>query len=215
MSAGFDACNLNPTSLEFVGPPANSISSSDKVINAADTQSVDAEAVAKAELSTDDDQEDARRPLPANLQRVAEARKQQGLSLRTIARRTGLDVRTLRQHELPETDMKLSELRAWQLALEVPLVDLLEDDQQPLSSPVKDRATLVKIMKTVVAIKEMGGGPRLQRLADMLFDQLVELMPELREVGGWPQHGSRRPTSTSRIIEQQVNTRALRIDRTE
>ncbi len=150
--------------------------------------------------------------LPENLQRVAEARQQQGFSLRTIARRTGIDLRTLRAHENPKTDMKLSELRAWQLALELPMVDLIEDDLQPLSSPVKDRATLIKIMKTVVAIKEAGGSPRMQRLATMLFEQMVELMPELKEVGGWPQHGSRR-TGSSRIVEQQVNTQSLGIER--
>ncbi len=152
--------------------------------------------------------------LPENLQRVAEARKQQGFSLRTIARRTGIDLRTLRAHENPKTDMKLSELRAWQLALELPMVDLIEDDLQPLSSPVKDRAMLVKIMKTVVAIKEAGGPPRVQRLATMLFEQMVELMPELQEVGGWPQHGSRR-TGNSRIVEQKVNTQSLGIERME
>ena len=105
--------------------------------------------------------------------------------------------------------MKLSELRAWQLALEVPLADLIEDDLQPLSSPVRDRAMLVRIMKTVMAIKEAGGSPRIQRLADMLFEQMVSLMPELKEIGAWPQHGGRRSNGSSRIVEQQVNTKSL------
>ena len=239
MSAGFDACNLNPTPLEFVGqgspaptkPVDSSTASSDRNVVglsevvcepslsssqadlkqsklAEDTQG----ELSEAGLSAGAGQQGDAVKVPAALQRVAEARMQQGFSLRTIARRTGIELRALRKHEDPTTDMKLSELRAWQLALELPLVDLLEDDLQPLSSPVKDRANLVKIMKTVVALKEAGGPPRVQRLADMLFEQMVELMPELKEVGGWPQHGSRR-SGNSRIIEQQVNTQSLGLER--
>lgn len=192
MSAGFDACNLNPIPLEFLSGTQNSQPAADAQSESTDRQST-LETVAA---------------VPKKFQRVAEAREQQGFSLRTISRRTGIDLRTLRTHELPTSDMKLSELRAWQLALEVPLVDLVEDDLQPLSSPVKDRAMLVRIMKTVAAIKEAGGSPRIQRLSEMLFEQMVELMPELKEISAWPQHGSRR-ASNSRIIEQQVNTRSL------
>ena len=198
MSAGFDACNLNPTPLQFLSGPQK-------------TQPTAPTSDAKTEMCDDDTQPKPETPLrlPKNLQRVAQAREQQGFSLRTISRRTGMDLRTLRSHEQPTTDMKLSELRAWQLALEVPLVDLIEDDLQPLSSPVKDRAMLVRIMKTVVAIKEAGGSPRIQRLSDMLFDQMVALMPELKEIGAWPQHGGRRSSGNSRIVEQQVNTKSL------
>ncbi len=197
MSAGFDACNLNPNPLEFVSGPQSTqptVAETEEDLCEDEESQLDVPTVAQ---------------LPKDLQRVAEARKQQGFSLRTISRRTGLDLRTLRAHEVPSTDMKLSELRAWQMALEVPLVDLIEDDLQPLSSPVKDRAMLVRIMKTVVAIKEAGGSPRIQRLADMLFDQMVALMPELKEIGAWPQHGGRRASGNSRIVEQQINTRSL------
>lgn len=214
MSAGFDACNLNPSSLEFVGQsapaPAKPLDEVLPTLNSGSDSEVSAEL--DDALIDADDAAETLVQVPTNLQRVAEARQQQGFSLRTISRRTGIDLRTLRSHEVPSTDMKLSELRAWQLALELPLVDLLEDDAQPLSSPVKDRANLVKIMKTVVAIKEAGGPPRVQRLASMLFEQMVELMPELKDVGGWPQHGSRR-SGNSRIIEQQVNTQALGFER--
>ena len=197
MSAGFNACNLNPTPLEF-------LSGTQHVKPAADAQ-----PKLRDQPTSSPPQPENADEIPKHLQRVAKAREQQGFSLRTISRRTGMDIRTLRAHELPTTDMKLSELRAWQLALEVPLVDLVEDDLQPLSSPIKDRASLVRIMKTVAAIKEAGGSPRIQRLSEMLFDQMVELMPELKEIGAWPQHGSRRSNGSSRIIEQQVNTKSL------
>lgn len=144
------------------------------------------------------------------VQRVAEARAQQGFSLRTISRRTGIDVRTLKVHEDPTTDLLVSELRAWQKALEVPLVDLIEDEDQPLSRPVEERAKLVRIMKTVMALKEVGGTTRIDRLLTMLRDQLLDLMPELQEVGAWPQSGSRRGSDViGRILQQPINTRNL------
>ncbi len=153
-----------------------------------------------------------RKVLARKLHRISEARKQQAISLRTIARRTGLDMKSLRAQEDPHSDLLLSELLVWQQALEVPLVDLIEDDAQPLSRPVRERACMVRVMKTVVAMSELGGSPRIQRLVDMLKQQLIEVMPELAEVGGWPQHGSRRSQSASRTIEQQVNMRAIELD---
>ncbi len=153
-----------------------------------------------------------RKALSRKLHRIGEARKQQSISLRTIARRTGLDMKSLRAQEDPHCDLTLSELLVWQQALEVPLVDLIEDDAQPLSRPVRERACMVRVMKTVVALSELGGSPRVQRLVDMLKQQLIEVMPELAEVGGWPQHGSRRSQSASRTIEQQVNMRAIELD---
>jgi len=225
MSAGYDACNLNASPLDFVGGSAHSPNASSEAQFSGkqaseascktelDELDIDANEFADEVDSAGDGPRRSVVALPENLQRVGEARQQQGFSLRTIARRTGIDLRSLRSHEIPTTDMKLSELRAWQLALELPLVDLIEDDAQPLSSPVKDRANLVRIMKTVVAIKEAGGSPRLQRLAEMLFEQMVELMPELKEVGGWPQHGSRRSNGSSRIVEQQVNMQSLGLEK--
>lgn len=144
-------------------------------------------------------------PIPL-LHRVAEVRQQQGLSLRTVARRTGVDLKELRRQEEPATDMMLSELLLWQKALEVPLVDLLEDESQALSRPVKERAKMVRIMKTVVSLSEVcEGNPRLGRLTSMLREQLLELMPELAEIGGWPQCGSRRGADVmGRIFHEPI-----------
>ncbi|MCC6510066.1 MAG: helix-turn-helix transcriptional regulator [Pirellulaceae bacterium] len=130
---------------------------------------------------------------PRRYHRIAEVRAQQALSLRTISRRTGLEVKELRRQEDATTDLSLSELMLWQKALEVPLVDLLEDESDVLSRPVKERAQMVRIMKTVVSLGEASqGNLRLTRLSAMLREQMLQLMPELAEIGGWPQCGSRR-----------------------
>jgi transcriptional regulator with XRE-family HTH domain len=127
------------------------------------------------------------------LHRIAEVRAQQGLSLRAVARRTGIDIRDLKQQELATVDLSLRDLMLWAEALEVPVSNLLVDRDHELSSSVRDRAALVKIMKTTVALQEIATAPRIARLTEMLREQLLALMPELVEVGGWPTYGSRRP----------------------
>ncbi len=49
-------------------------------------------------------------------------------------------------------------------------------------------------MKTVVALTEVATSPRVVRLTTMLREQMIDMMPELAEIGGWPNYGSRRPT---------------------
>ena len=88
------------------------------------------------------------------LHRIREVRLQQGVSLRSAARNTGLDVRTLRAQEQPEADLRLSDLWRWQQALDVPMVDLLEEGDAPLSRPVMERARLLRLMKTAEAIHQ-------------------------------------------------------------
>ncbi len=150
---------------------------------------------------------------PRVFHRVAEVRKTQGLTERTIAKRLGIDIRSYRQLECASTDLTLSQLVSLQRALEVPLIDLIEDSHE-LSRPVQERAQMVKIMKTAVAMRETSSTGRIGRLAEMLCTQLANLMPELKEVGGWPQFGARRGQSAiGRALAQPIDTTELRADR--
>jgi transcriptional regulator with XRE-family HTH domain len=143
--------------------------------------------------------------------RVAKIREQQGVTQRTLARRLGIDVKTLQSLERPESDLSLSQLLAFQSALEVPLIDLLEDHSE-LSRPIAERAKMVKVMKTAAALREVKANPRVARMAQMLCEQLVEVMPELAEVSGWPQFGSRRgPSALGKALSQPIDTSDLRI----
>lgn len=126
------------------------------------------------------------------LHRLAEVREQQGVSLRTAARHMGRDMATVRQQEQATSDLRLSELAAWQRVLDVPLIDLLVDTNAPLSRPVMERARLVRLMKTAAAIEEKSEEVEVRRLAKMLASQLVEMMPELAEVSPWHSVGQRR-----------------------
>jgi transcriptional regulator with XRE-family HTH domain len=145
-------------------------------------------------------------PIPSvkrSLHRIADARRRQGISVRSAARRLHTSMDQVRRQEDPSCDMSLSDLYRWQAALEVPIADLLVDIDAPLSEPVLTRARLVRVMKTVRAIKESTASASIQRFATMLEQQLIELMPELKEVAAWHSIGQRRsPNELGRTAER-------------
>lgn len=126
------------------------------------------------------------------LHRLVAVRQQQGISRRTLARRLGLDVGEVKWQEQATSDIWLSKLYEWQQVLEVPVAELLVDSEDPLSSPVLRRAQMVRLMKTVAAILERSQQVSIRRMAQMLAEQLVEVMPELADVGPWHTVGKRR-----------------------
>ncbi len=137
--------------------------------------------------------------------RLAEVRLQQGISLRKIARTMGMTTDQARRQENGDVDLSLDDLFKWQSALDVPIGELLVEPDQELTSPIQDRAKMLRLMKTAVTLKERSSTPPVQRMATMLVEQLVDLMPELEEVSAWPRVGRRRPANeVGRILEQQI-----------
>ena len=147
------------------------------------------------------------------LHRIREVRLQQGVSLRSASRHTGSDVRTLRIQEQETSDLRITDLRRWQKALDVPIAELLNDSEAPLSQPVMERARLIRLMKTALAICERTDSPEIERMAQMMAEQLVEVMPELRHISPWHTYGQRRSLDElGRIAEQCVSDEMLRLD---
>ncbi len=139
------------------------------------------------------------------LHRIADVRREQGVSLRSAARQLHTDAATVRHQESPNTDLRLSDLLQWQQVLDVPLIDLLVDPGAPLSRPVMERAQMVRLMKTAAAIREQTTSPGVQRLVNMLVDQLLHMMPELADVSAWHSVGQRRSLNEyGRIVERCV-----------
>jgi len=126
------------------------------------------------------------------LHRLGEVRELQGVSRRTVARRLGTDIRQVKLEETETTDMALSRLYRWRDVLDVPISELLVESDDPLSTPVLKRAQLVRLMKTAAAIHQRTQQPGIQRMAQVLIDQLVEIMPELADVNPWHAVGKRR-----------------------
>lgn len=144
------------------------------------------------------------------MHRISTVRKRQGMSLRSVARNRHVEMRQLRSEEDESADLRLSTLYAWQKVLDVPIAELLVESNDPLSMPVLQRARLVKIMKTVAAIRERTDSEPIQRLTQMLYNQLVELMPELGDVSPWHSVGQRRTMDEyGRIVERMLSEEML------
>jgi hypothetical protein len=140
---------------------------------------------------------------PRPLHRIAEVRRRQGISVRSAARRLHTSMDQVRQQEDPHADLPLSELYHWQSALEVPVTELLVESDSPLSEPILTRARLVRVMKSVRALKESATSASIGRLATMMEQQLIELMPELKDVAAWHSVGRRRaPDELGRAAER-------------
>jgi len=124
--------------------------------------------------------------------RIAEVRRLQGVTIRNVARRLGLAMPLVRRQEQSDCDLHISDLHRWQQVLEVPVAELLVEGEGALSGPVLHRSRMVKLMKTAAAIRDRTVGSPAERMADMLIDQLVEIMPELANVTPWHESNAKR-----------------------
>jgi hypothetical protein len=123
----------------------------------------------------------------------------------------GIHARVLSAQEQEHCDLTLSELYNWQQALDVPLADLLVDPGTPLSRPVLERARMVRLMKTAHALLKRSHAAGSRRLAQTLVEQLIEIMPELKDVHPWHTVGQRRTLEEfGRVLEQRVPDDFLR-----
>jgi transcriptional regulator with XRE-family HTH domain len=199
-----DDLDENATSSEL--PSAACVPPQEGNANLKDRGELSKSLVATANLSSSKSQPRTK------LHRIAEVRISQGISERTLCRRLNIDIKQLRALEDPTSDIPLSVLLAIREALDVPFADLLVESEG-LARPVYERAKLLKIMKTAVSIKESSLPTRASRLAQMLNEQLIELMPELADVGGWPEFGTRRGIgSIARVLADEIDTSKLSSD---
>lgn len=139
------------------------------------------------------------------LQQLGAARRRQGLSVRCVAQRLNRTVGEVRAQEDEHSDIQLSELYRWQTVLEVPMDELLQEPQDALSTRVMTRARMLRVMKTARAIRAQARSDSEHRLARLLIHQLIEIMPELKEVAAWPTVGHRRTADElGRIAERPI-----------
>ena len=132
-------------------------------------------AMAKLRVLSDDEKDGVGANAPVSVNRIRHVREQQGVSLRTAARRMNKDIRSIRSEEDEDSDLRISQLKRWQEVLDVPMIDLLQEPGGPLSRPVLERAKLLRIMKTAVSIAENATEEPIQRFAQMLREQLIDL----------------------------------------
>ena len=144
---------------------------------------------------------------PRGYHRLAAVRRRERVSLQCVAKHLGIPLREAASQEDPSTDLPLSTIYAWQRVLDVPIAELLVEPAESLAESVQTRAQLVRVMKTAMLLRHRAKDSRVERLAQNLFNDLVEIMPGLAEVKSLPTHGNlRSKTDVPRIISQQVSS---------
>jgi hypothetical protein len=88
----------------------------------------------------------------------------------------------VRDEEDGDDDLSLVQLQRWQLALEVPLSELVISAESQLSEPTRNRAAIVRLARTTALLQRNSKKETNRRLACRMLDQLHELMPELRDL---------------------------------
>lgn len=122
---------------------------------------------------------------------IASTLRRQNATLAGCARRLGISPSEAAAQIRPDADLSLSQLYAWRAVLDVPTSELLPlDDLVP--DPIRNRALLLRIMKTARQLQDLSRASRLESAVASLVDQLIELMPELAEVPAWPTVGQSR-----------------------
>jgi transcriptional regulator with XRE-family HTH domain len=159
--------------------------------------------------------EDVNIPGKRLLHRLAEVRRLQGVSRRTVARRMNVDVAEVRRQEDETVDLPISTLYQWQKALEIPLTELLVESEDSVSQPLLQRAQLVRLMKTAMAILEQTEEEPVHRMAQTLVEQLTEMMPELRGVSPWHAVGKRRRLDELGVAAQRSLSDDVFLDLTD
>lgn len=149
------------------------------------------------------------------LHRLEEVRRQQGVSRRTLARRLNTDVNEIKLEAHQQSDIPLSRLYQWQQILEVPIADLLVESEEPLSAPVLRRAQLVRLMKTASAILQRSQQLAIRRMAQVLVEQLIEIMPELADVSPWHAVGKRTQDESGKAAMRCISNLFRREERGE
>jgi transcriptional regulator with XRE-family HTH domain len=150
--------------------------------------------------------------VPVRWHRIRTIRQREGISLKTISRRSHIGMQRLRQEEVETRDLTLSQLYAWQKALRVPISELVVDAEEALEEKIRLRAALLRLTRTAKTIlREAQKGP-VRNLANTMLQQIYEVMPEAEAMNPWNEVGQRRnPRDVPRILERTVPTAASSI----
>lgn len=138
----------------------------------------------------------------AGLHNLKAIRLREEVSLRSIARRMGITQTLASDQEEGRCELSLSDLYRWQRALKVPISELIATPKEALTEEIRRRACLVRLAKSANSLVKKCSNPADQRLAKQFVHQLEELMPELREVGAWPEPRPRPLTDLGRAGDE-------------
>ncbi|MBQ6159009.1 MAG: helix-turn-helix transcriptional regulator [Thermoguttaceae bacterium] len=143
---------------------------------------------------------------------IAQVRESQGMSIQNCARKLGIPLQEAREQEKPTSDLTISQLIAWKEVLDVPLSELVGPFEDELQNPIRNRAKLLKVMKSAKYIHQHTRESRIRTMAENQIDQILEIVPEFETVSPWPEvgqsHEARQPgVAVSRRFDPEIERR--------
>jgi len=146
------------------------------------------------------------------LHRLGAVRRLQGISRASVARHLKVGLAEIRRQEEENNDLPLRVLYEWQKILDVPVAELLVEAENSLSQSLVQRAQLVRLMKTALALVEHSDNKATLAMAQILVDQLVEVMPDLQGISAWKAVGKRRSLDELGIAATRTMSEDIFID---
>lgn len=140
--------------------------------------------------------------------RLREVRQLSKVSLRSLSRRTGIPISTLRRQE-ESNDVNLLDLQLWKEALGVPYMELFNDSPERMDEMTRLRAGLIQVMRAVKSLKNEELSETQQAILHNMTRDLESMMPELSEIGSWPQYGGKRKRNEPARVEAQIIATSL------
>lgn len=117
------------------------------------------------------------------LHRLAAVREAKGLSQCEMAQRLKLSVDQVKLQEQETSDLRLSVVSQWARALGVPLTVLLAEAGAEVAFTQIKPDQALQLMELVKGIRRAARRPAVQRMAQTLVEQLLEIAPELEDLG--------------------------------
>ena len=145
------------------------------------------------------------------LHRLAAVRQARGLSQREMAQRLRISLSEVQRQERETSDLRLSTLNAWAKALGVSITALLTEPDGTAALPSLRADQTLRLMEMVREIRRRARRPGVQRMADSLMGQLLEIAPELEDVGLTPE-SSYHPTDSPRLPARRAMPENIFVD---
>jgi transcriptional regulator with XRE-family HTH domain len=139
------------------------------------------------------------------LHRLEAARLEQHVTRRSLARRMGVTVAVVKEEERADADVAVSTLRRWEQALQVPMVELLDNPLDTLAPDVAARARLVRALGLAKALAVRSTG-RTREAAAEIVEHLSQLVPEAGQVRALLSGNGRQPIRYGRAAERPVSS---------
>ncbi len=142
---------------------------------------------------------------PGRRHYIAEVLKNQRISVAFCAKRLGVSEEEVLRQLDPKSNLTLNQLFDWSEVLEVPLPELLPFDSST-ADPIRNRALLLRIMKTARQVQSLSVHTTVQYAAETLILQLLELVPDFAMIEAWPSVGQSRVAKVDGLSTRRVDS---------